>query len=144
MYVIKNSVMRFLALMNMHDFNDNNDSAAIDHDVILWKAYYYNVLPYLNVTHTGAFANPTISYGWIYPNLLMVLMIVCTYCCVSASILCCVVLCYVELCYLILSNTMLVYLILISLSCDILVSTNAVVIIFSPHNSGNHITSYLA
>ena len=30
----------------------------------------------------GAFANPPILYGWIYPNLLMVLMIISTYCCV--------------------------------------------------------------
>jgi Calcium-dependent channel, 7TM region, putative phosphate len=37
-----------------------------------------------NTTLTGAFANPPISYGWIYPNLLMVLMIISTYCCVSA------------------------------------------------------------
>ena len=32
---------------------------------------------------TGAFANPQMLYGWIYPNLLMVLMIISTYCCVS-------------------------------------------------------------
>jgi hypothetical protein len=35
---------------------------------------------------TGAFANPPITYGWIYPNLLMVLMIMLTYCCVSINI----------------------------------------------------------
>ena len=33
----------------------------------------------------GAFANPPILYGWIYPNLLMVLMIISTYCCVSTA-----------------------------------------------------------
>lgn len=32
---------------------------------------------------TGAFADPPILYGWIYPNLLMVLMIMLTYSCVS-------------------------------------------------------------
>ena len=39
----------------------------------------------LTLTLTGAFANPPISYGWIYPNLLMVLMIISTYCCVSTT-----------------------------------------------------------
>ena len=32
---------------------------------------------------TGAFANPPMLYGWIYPNLLMVLMIISTYCCIA-------------------------------------------------------------
>lgn len=32
---------------------------------------------------TGALANPPILYGWIYPNLLMVLMIISTYSCIS-------------------------------------------------------------
>lgn len=32
---------------------------------------------------TGAFADPPITYGWIYPNLLMVLMIMLTYCCIA-------------------------------------------------------------
>jgi hypothetical protein len=31
----------------------------------------------------GAFADPPMDYGWIYPNILMVLMIMVTYCCVS-------------------------------------------------------------
>jgi hypothetical protein len=34
---------------------------------------------------TGAFADPPMLYGWIYPNLMMVLMIMLTYCCVSSS-----------------------------------------------------------
>lgn len=33
---------------------------------------------------TGAFADPPMLYGWIYPNLMMILMIMLTYCCVSA------------------------------------------------------------
>lgn len=32
---------------------------------------------------TGAFADPPMLYGWIYPNLLMILMIMLTYSCVS-------------------------------------------------------------
>lgn len=32
---------------------------------------------------TGAFADPPMLYGWIYPNLLMVLMIMLTYCCIA-------------------------------------------------------------
>lgn len=31
----------------------------------------------------GAFADPPMLYGWIYPNIIMVLMILFTYCCVS-------------------------------------------------------------
>jgi hypothetical protein len=34
---------------------------------------------------TGAFADPSMLYGWIYPNLLMILMIMITYSCVSLS-----------------------------------------------------------
>lgn len=32
---------------------------------------------------TGAFADPPMLYGWIYPNLIMVLMIMLTYCCIA-------------------------------------------------------------
>ena len=45
---------------------------------------------FINV-HTGAFANSPILYGWIYPNLLMVLMIIQTYCCVSYTYGCLIV-----------------------------------------------------
>ena len=34
---------------------------------------------------TGAFADPAMLYGWIYPNLLMILMIMLTYSCVSIT-----------------------------------------------------------
>lgn len=73
------------------------------------KLTFITFLPYFDVTHAGAFANPTISYGWIYPNLLMVLMIVCTYCCVSTSMLCCVMLRYVMLYCVVLCRVMLCY-----------------------------------
>lgn len=36
-----------------------------------------------NELHSGVFADPPILYGWVYPNLLMVLMIMVTYSCVS-------------------------------------------------------------
>lgn len=29
--------------MKMYDFNDHNNGTAINHDVILWKAYFYNI-----------------------------------------------------------------------------------------------------
>jgi hypothetical protein len=35
---------------------------------------------------TGAFAGPAMLYGWIYPNLLMILMIMLTYSCVSTIV----------------------------------------------------------
>ncbi|KAJ1416546.1 hypothetical protein B484DRAFT_434494, partial [Ochromonadaceae sp. CCMP2298] len=39
---------------------------------------------------TGCFADPPMLYGWIYPNLLMVLMIMLIYCCIAPfiSVLC--------------------------------------------------------
>ncbi len=46
---------------------------------------------------TGAFADPPVLYGWIYPNLLMVLMIMVTYSCVR-SILCVFFLGFLFLC----------------------------------------------
>ena len=38
--------------------------------------------------HSGVFADPQILYGWVYPNLLMVLMIMVTYSCVSKKFSC--------------------------------------------------------
>ena len=36
--------------------------------------------------HSGVFADPQILYGWVYPNLLMVMMIMATYSCVRCEV----------------------------------------------------------
>ena len=58
--------------------------STIDHISLFNKICLIHSIIHCN-RRLGAFANPPILYGWIYPNLLMVLMIISTYCCVSTA-----------------------------------------------------------